>query len=354
MKQATRYRWKTLFLAVLTSLLLLLLPGCHKHPSQNIKKAFYYWKTNFHLTAYEQSRLSSLNAQGLYVRFFDIIWDTQTNEPKPVAVSNINKDRPGNYHYTPVLFITQEVLSKINDADLRDFVKNFTNLLYEKCIQSDINPTEIQIDCDWTRSTKQKYFKILALCKTQSFFKDKQLSCTIRLHQIRYPQISGIPPVDKGLLMCYNMGNLKLPGNNNSILDLQVTRKYLIHLKDYPLNLDIAFPIFSWSLLYDDKNRFTAIVRDLTQTDLRDSSIFEPIGQHLYRIKVDTLWHGYPLKNTSIIRHESCSPDQLYQLAQLIQGKTHHTTTLIFYHLDSLTLTKYTNNELEKIYNTVL
>ena len=351
MNQVFQHIMKGLFFS---ALMFILLSGCKKKHPQPLQKAFYYWKTSFHLTKYEQRRLDSFGAKTLYVRFFDVSWNNEANEPRPIAVSRINKDRPEKYNYIPVIFFTQEVMSQISMGNLPDFARNLTRLLDEKCFQSHIQPKEMQIDCDWTRSTQQKYFQFLTQCKKQSFFKDKKLSCTIRLHQLRYVQFSGIPPVDKGLLMCYNMGNLKLAGENNSILDLRVARKYLTHLKDYPLNLDIALPLFSWSLLYDDKNRFTGIVRDLTEKELKSTGLFESVGPNLYRVKIDTVWNGYHLKKTATIRHESCSPEQLDQLAQFIKGKTRHISTLIFYHLDSLTLTKYSNNELEKIYHTVL
>jgi len=326
------------------------LAACRHKPHKPLKKAFYYWKTNFDLTGFEQQKLDSIGCQSLYIRFFDIVWDKGRNEPKPVAVSRLAQATRNNYSYIPVVFITQEVLSQINTGSLEGFVRNFSRLLYEKCLQAKINPPEIQIDCDWTKNTKAKYFRLLELCKQQPFFKDKTLSCTIRLHQLRYPEINGIPPVDKGLLMCYNMGNLKLAGDNNSILDLNVARRYTTHLHDYPLFLDVAFPLFSWSLLYDDKNRFAGILREVTQKDLNNNTaIFEPAGRHLFRVIKDTIFEGYHLKAAAIIRHESCSPEQLYQLAELVAAKLPNVSTLIFYHCDSLILSKYSNDELEKI-----
>lgn len=327
--------------------------GCHKPPHSSLKKAFYYWKTSFEPTAYELKKLDSFHCNTLYVRFFDVTWNEQTITTKPVAISQINKSRPGNYTYIPVIFITNEAIRHTHIDQLEILVKNCTKLLHEKCIQSNIEPSEIQIDCDWTQTTKEKYFRFLSLCQKQPFFKGKILSCTIRLHQVRNPKISGIPPVDKGLLMCYNMGNLKLSGDNNSILDLSVAGKYLIYVQDYQLPLDIAFPLFSWSLLFDNQQRFSGILSRITENQLQNPAIFRPVGKHLYQVKMDTTWQGYQLKRAATIRYESCSTPDLTQLAALISGRIPHCSTMIFYHLDSLTISKYSNDDLEKIYNTM-
>ena len=67
------------------------------------------------------------------------------------------------------------------------------------------------------------------------------LSATIRLHQLKFIGESGIPPVDKGLLMCYNMGDLHRLRISNSILETAELKKYIKQLSVYPLKLDVAF-----------------------------------------------------------------------------------------------------------------
>jgi hypothetical protein len=252
----------------------------------------------------------------------------------------------------PVIFITQNVLNKIPASGLEDLARHLTNLLYEKCVQSKITPAEIQIDCDWTANNKDKYFLLLNLCKKQAFFRGKTLSCTIRLHQISSPKASGIPPVDRGLLMCYNMGNLKLPGGNNSILDVNVAERYLYNLRDYPLPLDVALPLFSWCLLYDNENRFTGILRDVQESDLNNNKLFGGRGKNLYAVNKDTIWKGYNLRKNETVRYESCTETELYKLAGFVATKMNGPSfSLIFYHCDSAVLSKYNNYELEKIYH---
>jgi len=171
--------------------------ACNNHEPKKITKAFYYWKTNFAISSFEQRKLDSFHCKTFYVRFFDIDWDLGTNLPKPVAVNRFVQPLQIGVSCVPVIFITQDVINKISANGLEDLVRNFTNLLYEKCVQSKITPAEIQIDFDWTVNNKDKYFLLLNLCKKQLFFKGKTLSCTIRLHQVRSPKASGVPPADR-------------------------------------------------------------------------------------------------------------------------------------------------------------
>ena len=110
--------------------------------------------------------------------------------------------------------------------------------------QNNLNkPYEIQFDCDWTETTKEKYFHLLKLARArlnQFGFSTAKISATIRLYQCKYLFKTGVPPVDKGMLMCYNMGNLKNPGTKNFILESYELRKYISSLNTYPLQLDVA------------------------------------------------------------------------------------------------------------------
>jgi len=326
--------------------------SCVHHNPVKITRAFYYWKTNFQLSNYEQSRLDGIHCKTLYIRFFDIEWNKAISQPKPVAVNSFKQQIQNGVTYIPVVFITQDVLTKLPVTGIEPFVKNFTNLLSEKCVQAKIQPSEIQIDFDWTEGTKEKYFLLLRLFKKQSFLEGRTLSCTIRLHQVRFKKNSGIPPVDKGLLMCYNTGSLKSSGENNSILDDKTALAYLDNLHSYPLQLDIALPLFNWTLLYDNANRFAGILRDVQESELIESHIFELKGKSLYTVRQDTLWNGFYLKQNETIRYEAADISTLYRLSGFIAANKNNSMpfTLIFYHCDSAVLSKYSNDELEKIY----
>jgi hypothetical protein len=326
--------------------------ACKNHAPKKVTKAFYYWKTNYNLSVFEQKKLDSFNCKTIYLRFFDIDWDSRTNEPTPIAISHLTQPLQKGFTCVPVIFITQDVLNKIPPSQLEGFARHFTNLLYEKCVQAKITPTKIQIDFDWTVNNKNKYFQLLKLCRKQSFFKGKLLSCTIRLHQVRSFASVGVPPVDRGLLMCYNMGSLRLPGDNNSILEINAAERYLNNLQDYPLQLDVALPLFSWCLLYDNENRFTGIMRDVQEGDLMHNRLFGQRGRNTYAVNKDTVWKGYNLQKNGMVRYETCTAPNLSKLADFVSDKMNNRSySLIFYHCDSTVLSKYNNYELEKIYH---
>ena len=61
----------------------------------------------------------------------------------------------------PTIFIKNEIF-KFNDEKSLDLLADNIVFLTEKYIQEAPirNSDEIQIDCDWTKSTKEKYFNL--------------------------------------------------------------------------------------------------------------------------------------------------------------------------------------------------
>lgn len=117
------------------------------------------------------------------------------------------------------------------------------------------NVKEIQIDCDWTASTQEAYFKFLHILKEKAKDKQIQLSATIRLHQLSMTP----PPVDRGILMMYNTGDVKQLSCQKPILDMKDVAPYIQHLGSYPLPLSAAYPLFSWRVLFRE-GKFVGIM----------------------------------------------------------------------------------------------
>ena len=216
-----------------------------------------------------------------------------------------------------------------------------------------MNIPEIQIDCDWTRRTKDAYFFFLDTLRLQPFLKDKQLSVTIRLHQVKFLAGSGVPPADKGLLMCYNMGNLRKYGDHNSILNMDDLEAYTARdrISHYPLPLDLALPLFEWNVLFR-RQAYAGLLRDLDATDLADGHIFRRNGSQLYTIIKDTIVKGYPLRAGEEIRYETCPPALLKKAARyLSKQRQDYDPAVVLYHLDANTLQRYDLADLEAVYD---
>lgn len=204
--------------------------------------------------------MTNLRIENLYTRFFDVTWNIARQSPQPVALIRFIDSVPPGILTTPVVFITNETLQQASPAQIDSMSINMANLLSALCGSNKIVLSkEVQIDCDWSASTKVKYFQLLRKIKAQPFLINKTLSATIRLHQLKFVSQTGIPPVDKGLLMCYNMGNLRRTETTNSILDIAELKKYVTGLADYPLPLGIAFPLFDWYILFH-KQQYKGVI----------------------------------------------------------------------------------------------
>lgn len=324
---------------------ILLCCSCNtKRGERNVQRSFYYWKTVFDLKPTELATLNNLQVQNLYVKFFDVDWDANNRTAVPVAKSIFNQVS-ANFKITPVIFITQKPLQQLNKQGLDSLAVNIDHLLTSITLNNQLPvSSEVQLDCDWTSTTRKNYFYLIDQLKTKSFFKQKIISATIRLHQLKFLSQNGVPPVAKGLLMCYNMGNLRYPQSKNSIIDENELVKYINHLETYPLPVDVALPIFDWWILFEGQ-QYKGLIRD-----------FQPGGewQHKARIQFssDTSVNGHSFKKGQWLRHETSQADVIKNCAEAVSKKIKASKlTVILYHLDQNNLSKYSQNELESFFD---
>ena len=328
---------------------MMLVVGCN-HKRTHIDRSIYYWKTVF-TTSNIDNRLKETDCRHLYLHCFDVVWNKEERKALPVAKVHFAQDIDSSLMITPVVFITQDVVRNIEEQDIYSLAENIDGLLSQTFAGKVFRSNEVQIDCDWTATSRETYFKLLKAVKEKNFFQGKKLSCTIRLHQVKYFMSSGIPPVDKGLVMCYNIGNLKKPGDHNSILDPALAKNYLKNIGSYPLKLDIALPLFSWCIQFS-KDGFKGILRDVTPEAVRQSSPFYEMGKNRFECNADTIWHGYHFQKDDIVRIEEPSFDDILTVANFT-GKhiKNDSLSVVLFHADSLTLSKYPNDEIEAIYS---
>jgi len=322
-----------------------------KREPRQIEPSFYYWKSVLNLTNFEKQKLDSLKVKTIYLKFFDVDWDEGSRKPKPVAkLQAADYKLPAGFQIIPTVFITNECIQKIDSSQVKKLAENIFSLIAEiKQANGFDSIPEIQIDCDWTQASKEKYFQLLNNLKLLTT--NHKLSATIRLHQIKFLAKTGVPPVDRGLLMCYNMGNLKDPATKNSILELQELKKYIRNLSAYPLPLDVAFPLFNWKVLYRN-HIYTGLIQGLP--DNAFSSSFCSKTGNLYQVLKDTLLQGYDLRKGDMIRDEQSDIKEVLAAANEIGKHVKNTQLRVsLYHLDSVILSKYSTHELESIYSSL-
>ncbi|MEO5888906.1 MAG: hypothetical protein ABIQ31_01575 [Ferruginibacter sp.] len=339
-------RW---LLLIYLSLLTLGLNSCiEKNRARQVDRSFYYWKSTVQLTAFELNRLDSLHAKTIYLKLFDVDMESSTALPVPKAKLQVrDKHLFSGYHIIPTVFITNACFQKIDSSQTILLADKIHQLIKDICEINQLNNIdEIQVDCDWTAGTRNKYFSLLQRIKELS---NTNISATIRLHQVKFMATSGVPPVGRGLLMCYNMGNLKSPATKNSIIETSELKKYTANLSSYPLPLDVALPLFEWKVLFRN-NVYHGLLENIDENIFTKS--FTRKNNNLTEILADTLLAGYDLKKGDLLRSEKSDANEIMAAANEINKHLDNTRMRVsFYHLDSVTLNKFTTNELEEIYN---
>lgn len=317
------------------------------------ESSFYHWKSVFAPTDPELSVLKNSQVSNIYLRFFDVDWNTTTSQPSPIAQVRIpdagifSRQKLG---VIPTVFITNECIKNISIEQCESLAENIHKLINEIVTINKIDTVkEIQIDCDWTATTKEKYFSLLR--SLQKIDTVRLYSATIRLFQVKYKNDAGIPPVKKGLLMCYNMGNLKSPLTNNSILDPGELKKYTSNLDTYPLSLDVALPLFSWHVLFR-QNGYAGLLQNINNEELKQVSMH--VGKNRFEVLKDTIWNNVFLKKGDVLRYENSSYDDIMETASMIRKKINNNRLrLSLYHLDSIILSKYSTHEIENIFGSL-
>jgi len=327
-------------------LIVLLIQACGSNTApKDLARGFYYWKSSFKLTDTDKKLLDTCRITQLYIKAFDVDWDIKNKAPVLKAPVRFDEPPLQSIELIPTIFITNQTLKQILDADVKRLA-DFIQVQLKKVWQEN-NYQEIQIDCDWTISTRQKYFRLLELLKQQNA--SKTLSATIRLHQIKFAHKTGIPPVDKGMLMFYNMSDWKKPNIKNSIYDLNAASQYTATLSKYPLPLDVVLPIFRWAVFYRN-NRFLTVVNKLDAATLNRQTFLRKDGNRYY-VEKDTDAFGISLRKGDLIRAEEVAYEELLKGSKALSKQiSTQKLTFAFYYLDTEITSHYSHEQLCQIF----
>lgn len=296
--------------------------GRHADDASRSEKgcAVYHWKTVFEMEHEEQNFLKKHDIRRIYLRMFDVAveQDVQTGNTEivPIATTRFESPIPVGVEVVPVTYITIGALRAMEGRE-----QEFASLIMKRLMAMHSYNTcgelrEVQLDCDWTATTRESYSTLCQVMKDSLHAKDIKLSVTVRLHQLQEPA----PPADRGVLMLYNTGMLKDTATRNSILDINDAKIYLKKMR-YPIPLDYAYPAFGWGVKFKG-NEFESIVSEDSTTGAE--------GEH--------------------IRYERASGDEIIAVKELTEqciGKPERGN--ILYHLDSKQLKHYTDEEIQQI-----
>ncbi len=324
--------------------------------SHDEKNSVYYWKTTFILDFTDFTFIRQHRIERIYLRMFDVSVDNNYRVDGDNTVPNATVRIPEETYYrmqdslaflefTPVVFITLDALKDAKGKEGR-LAKNIVTRVKNMCSYNCLpNVKGLQLDCDWTNSTEQSFFFLCDSVKMEIHKQNLEwnLSSTIRLHQLARKT----PPVDYGVLMVYNTGNFNDPDATNSILDEKDVKPYLKHLSNYPLHLDIAYPTYSWQLLFH-KRQFTGL---LTGVEVTDTTKFQHGKDSCtYYCLEDLPYKEMVIKKGDVIRVENSQYKDIVRVKTLIEEQLHgFAHSNILYHFDLHNFAKYSDDEINNI-----
>jgi hypothetical protein len=313
-------------------------------------RAFYYWRSTFALTPEESKILSALKVTKLYLHFFDIKYDEKTKTDIPQAVLKFKDDTLPSLEIIPVVYIENKIFKNKTDAACRLLASKTIKLINQICSYKNIRPREIQFDCDWAESTKLTYFKFLNAAK-EFLPENIQLTVTLRLHQIKYSLMTGIPPVARGTLMFYNMGDFNPAESDNSILNLNLAKNYMNSLKDYPLTLDIALPLYSWAVVFRNGKPID-ILHEFDRNSVSSLPELKALNKNVFTAKTGFYINSVYIQQNDIIKIEEILSAQLKQAAEMLSGNIKkENRAIIFFDLNEKTFNRIGRHEMEVVYN---
>ena len=288
--------------------LLLVLLGACSYEDTPPEQALYCWKTQVQFSAEEADFVKNNRIERLYIRYCDV--GLRDNAPVPIAPVDIDTLSLQGKTVIPVVYLKNEIFNPELTEGNSTYISTLAHKLGDYIEQINryyrLRVSEVQFDCDWSLSTKQAYFSMLEAFKKEFPY---QLSATIRLHQVKYREETGVPPVDYGVLMYYNMGRISATGAN-SIYDRSTALRYLGKLREYPLPLDIALPMFAWGVHSAD-GQVLNLVGGLTHAQAQAISTLVPIdASDIYKVAEQTYYKGRVWQAGDLIKIEEVSDAQ--------------------------------------------
>jgi hypothetical protein len=316
-RSGTSKSWRR-SLGLLCVTLAWLLAGCERLEPRASSRAFYYWRTTFELTPSERHALVQLHVDKLYARAFDVA-PGSGDAPTFLGVLRPapRQTLPPGVELVPVVFLKNQVFVNAKPGAERALAESVWN--EARKVGTALGAPafkELQVDCDWTDSTRARFFEFIRVLRQVST-PGTRLSATVRLHQVKFRERTGVPPVDRGMLMFYNMGRFSGDPLERSIFDAEAAERYLARLDDYPLPLDAALPIWSWTLQLREQ-RVVGLLQSTDPAELPALNFVTPQPSQGFEVTRTTFLHGSLLRQGDVLKGETLNASDLQTAAELL------------------------------------
>lgn len=293
-----------------------LLSACSERSATERTRAVYYWSTVLDVDTVKQAFLKAHGVRRMYVRYFDVV-PGDGGEPVPNATLRFKTGVPEGLEVVPTVYIVNECMAGDTSGLARKVLRRVVRMSETNGVKG---VREVQVDCDWTRRTRSRYFGFLRTLVALAGSERMEVSVTIRLHQLS----ESPPPVERGVLMMYNTGDFTDIACQKPILDMADAAPYLRHLSGYKLPLASAYPIYSWRILFRG-GKYVGIMH-------RDDDL--PVLQG------DTIVERTP------------SVGDILDAAQAVAARRKDAAQeVILFDLSNRNITRYNPEDYEKIYN---
>lgn len=298
--------------------------------------AFYYWQQANSFSDSTSHWIERLNISKFYVHIMDVVWSSEKQQPAPTAITALSASNPiTGKSLVPVIFINNEVIDKADTTQLQELTINLLSAARGFMDKMGSPLAELQIDCDWTAKTRDKYFLLLQQLKQLS--PGTTYAATIRLYPYKYDRQMGVPPVDYGALMFYNLTSIKNPEEENSIFTYKAASQYR-RSNPYPIPLKAILPVFGWYAWFRN-NDYKGILYE--SPDLTGQSFCTRISKTKFRVLKDTVVNGLYLRNGDILRNEFPDTKDLSAFNKNLDNLLPGSNEVIFYHWNERFLQHY-------------
>jgi len=340
---------------VVRACLILLLASCSSSRADGppAGRAFYYWRTTFALSPAERGAIGELHVSRLYVRMFDVDW----SEGGPSLLGKI-EPRPGDdsklpvgVEIVPVVFLRDEVFKHVDVKGAGALARLAWGEVQQRAKLLGFVPRELQVDCDWTESTRAAFFEYVRQLRATAHV---SLSATIRLHQVKYRERTGVPPVDRGMLMFYNMGKFSADPDARAIFDAASAELYLERVASYPLPLDVALPIWAWTVQLRD-DRAVGLLQSTDPDELPAIDFLSRVGPDRFVATRTAFLHGTLLREGDMLKIERMGAAETRAAADMIAPHLASipTRTVSLFDLSERNLTRHGLDQLDLVFRAV-
>ena len=294
--------------------------------------SYYHWANTY---THDDDLLNAYPPGRLYLKWLDIGW-----HQGEVRIHQTQIDTLPSVSVTPVVFLDQRVLEQQGTDQL-------VNVLLDR-----IPPEQhrsLQMDCDWTGSTRDLYFQLLSRLKPHY----DDLSVTLRLHQVKYAQRTGTPPAHRGVLMYYNMSDIQDPSTKNYVLDNDVGKRYLENFDRYLLPVDLALPLYQQTRVI----RQHKLVQLIGSTMLNSEKTTQLTGSknssanNRYRVTQAHYWQGYYLYQGDELVIDMVTKQDLKLTANLLKPVLNPREIIYYKWRDAKRFTPETLTEIANIFH---